>query len=141
MRAVLNRVPPVFGQTDFSQVVAHASRSLKENFGHLDDSLRKIGDLYTHQHMRPIPKVVQSHWCPQGLGPYGTYDKAGNVKEWTWNETGSKRYILAGAWNEPRYMFATEDARLPFSRAATFGFRCAKYMIGLIAISESVPAQ
>ena len=77
----------------------------------------------------------------QGLGPYGTYDKAGNVKEWTWNETGSKRYILAGAWNEPRYMFATEDARLPFSRAATFGFRCAKYMIGLIAISESVPAQ
>jgi hypothetical protein len=53
MRAVLNHVPPVFGQTDFSQVVAHASRSLKENFEHLDDSLRKIGDLYTHQHMRP----------------------------------------------------------------------------------------
>lgn len=63
----------------------------------------------------------------QGLGPYGTYDMAGNVKEWTWNESGSKRYILGGAWNEPRYMFATEDARLPFDRSATSGFRCAQY--------------
>ena len=63
----------------------------------------------------------------QGLGPYGTYDMAGNVKEWTWNEVGSKRYILGGAWNESKYMFATEDARLPFDRSATFGFRCAKY--------------
>lgn len=52
MRAVLNHVPPVFGLTDFSQVVAQASRSLKDNFEHLDESLRKIGDLYTHQHMR-----------------------------------------------------------------------------------------
>jgi len=63
----------------------------------------------------------------QGLGPYGTYDMAGNVKEWTWNESGSKRYILGGAWNEPRYMFATEDARLPLDRSATLGFRCAQY--------------
>jgi dienelactone hydrolase len=70
------------------------------------------------------PTRIGTH---QGLGPYGTYDMAGNVKEWTWNESGSKRYILGGAWNEPRYMFATEDARLPFDRSATLGFRCAKY--------------
>lgn len=56
------------------------------------------------------PSAVGSH---QGLGPYGTYDMAGNIKEWTWNETGSKRYILGGAWNESKYMFATEDARPP----------------------------
>jgi len=63
----------------------------------------------------------------QGLSPYGTYDMAGNVKEWAWNETGAKRYILGGAWNEPSYMFATQDAQPPFSRSATSGFRCAKY--------------
>jgi hypothetical protein len=64
MRAVLDHVPPVFGHMDFSQVVAHASRSLKDNFEHLDESLRKIGDLYTHQHMRkkehlPTPGQVE----------------------------------------------------------------------------------
>jgi formylglycine-generating enzyme required for sulfatase activity/DNA-binding winged helix-turn-helix (wHTH) protein/pimeloyl-ACP methyl ester carboxylesterase len=70
------------------------------------------------------PAAVGSY---QGLGPYGTYDMAGNIKEWTWNETGSKRYILGGAWNESKYMFATEDARPPFDRSAGLGFRCAKY--------------
>jgi DNA-binding winged helix-turn-helix (wHTH) protein/pimeloyl-ACP methyl ester carboxylesterase len=70
------------------------------------------------------PAAVGSH---QGLGPYGTYDMAGNVKEWTWNEAGSKRYILGGGWNESKYTFATEDARPPFDRSATLGFRCAKY--------------
>ena len=63
----------------------------------------------------------------QGLGPFGTYDMAGNVKEWTWNAAGAKRYILGGAWDEPSYMFATQDAQAPFSRSANSGFRCAKY--------------
>jgi hypothetical protein len=64
MRAVLNHVPPVFGHTDFSQVVANVGRSLKDSFEHLDESLRKIGDLYTHQHIRkkdhlPTPGQVE----------------------------------------------------------------------------------
>jgi serine/threonine protein kinase/cephalosporin-C deacetylase-like acetyl esterase len=63
----------------------------------------------------------------QGLGPYGTYDMAGNVKEWCWNLTGTRRYILGGAWSEPSYTFYRPDARSPFDRSATNGFRCAKY--------------
>ena len=30
---------------------------------------------------------------------------AGNVKEWSWNESANGRMILGGAWNEPGYMF------------------------------------
>jgi formylglycine-generating enzyme required for sulfatase activity/dienelactone hydrolase len=60
----------------------------------------------------------------KGIGEYGTYDMAGNVKEWTRNAVGDKRYILGGAWNEPNYKFASTDALMPFDRAATNGFRC-----------------
>ena len=61
----------------------------------------------------------------QGLGPWGTLDMAGNVKEWCVNEvTGEgRRYILGGGWNEPSYRFAEADARNPWLRPETFGVR------------------
>ena len=67
----------------------------------------------------------------QGLAPYGTYDMAGNVKEWTANQDGEKRYILGGGWNESNYMFEQADSRSPWDRDATFGFRCVRYMSGI----------
>jgi eukaryotic-like serine/threonine-protein kinase len=64
-----------------------------------------------------------------GLGPYGTVDMAGNVKEWVWNERAGtdKRYILGGAWNDPDYQFLYSDSRSPFDRSDTNGFRCIAY--------------
>jgi dienelactone hydrolase/predicted Ser/Thr protein kinase len=65
--------------------------------------------------------------APRGLGPYGTVDMAGNVKEWVWNDNGhGARYVLGGAWNDPDYAFLYSDFRLPFDRSETNGFRCMK---------------
>ena len=61
--------------------------------------------------------------------------RAGNVKEWIWNEAESgKRYVLGGAWDEPEYKFLDPDAQSPLLRAANMGFRCVKYIE-----PESVP--
>jgi eukaryotic-like serine/threonine-protein kinase len=65
------------------------------------------------------------------LGLYGTFDLAGNVREWCWNEAGSKRYILGGAWSDARHMFLDANALPPFDRAPGDGFRCAKYSVPL----------
>ena len=41
----------------------------------------------------------------QGLGPYGTYDMIGNVREWVANAGGDTiRFILGGAWNSQSYL-------------------------------------
>ena len=61
-----------------------------------------------------------------GIGPYGTADMAGNVKEWCWNAVDDRHYILGGGWNEPTYQFRGDDARLPFDRSASNGFRTIK---------------
>jgi eukaryotic-like serine/threonine-protein kinase len=70
------------------------------------------------------PAAVGSH---QGLSPFGAYDMAGNVKEWCWNESQGKRYIMGAGWNEPSYMFQDADAQSPWGRLPNYGFRCVKH--------------
>lgn len=64
----------------------------------------------------------------QGLSSYGTYDMAGNVREWCLNACGDDRFIRGGAWSDPTYMFSHTNAKSPFDRSLTNGFRCIKYL-------------
>jgi serine/threonine protein kinase/formylglycine-generating enzyme required for sulfatase activity len=59
-----------------------------------------------------------------GIGPNGTYDMAGNAREWCINSTGDLRYILGGAWSDPDYLYRGSDATDPYDRLAINGFRC-----------------
>jgi formylglycine-generating enzyme required for sulfatase activity/dienelactone hydrolase len=62
------------------------------------------------------------------LGPYGTHDMAGNVREWAWNEsTGGRRWILGGAWSDQPHLFVIPNSLPPFDRSPINGFRCAQY--------------
>jgi hypothetical protein len=84
---------------------------------------------------RPAP-----HGRYDSLGPSGTFDMAGNVKEWASNQVGNQRLTLGGAWNEPGYMFWNTDAHAPFDRQPNQGFRCVKYMEPVAtAVSAPIP--
>lgn len=62
-----------------------------------------------------------------GIGPYGTYDMAGNVREWAVNlSSDGNRLILGGSWQAPVYVAIDPEALSPFSRSETDGFRCVR---------------
>ncbi len=62
-----------------------------------------------------------------GIGPFGTYDMAGNVREWTSNALDpDRRFILGGTWKSPTYLYAEPEALSPFDRSAENGVRCVR---------------
>ncbi|HVB85189.1 MAG TPA: protein kinase [Candidatus Dormibacteraeota bacterium] len=63
----------------------------------------------------------------QGLGPDGTYDMAGNVREWVLNDTGEgTKFILGGSWRAQTYLYGEPEALSPFDRSPENGFRCVR---------------
>ena len=75
-----------------------------------------------------------------GLGPWGTVDMAGNVKEWCTNlvQGTALRFILGGAWDEPNYRYTETDAQDPWGRSTRYGVRLAKRLGAAGASGEPV---
>jgi hypothetical protein len=63
----------------------------------------------------------------KGVGPYGTYDMAGNLREWVANaDDNDNRFILGGSWKSPAYFYYSPETLSPFDRSQENGFRCVK---------------
>jgi eukaryotic-like serine/threonine-protein kinase len=75
----------------------------------------------------------------QDLGPYGTYDMAGNVREWVANEAESDlRFIVGGSWRSPTYLYTDPEALSPYDRSDANGFRCVRNL-GTIPAAAKEP--
>jgi len=79
------------------------------------------------------PEPVNSN---EGISFFGSYDMAGNVREWCWNKSPSERIILGGAWNDESYQVVTISQMPSFNRSSKNGFRCVLYID-----KENIPKQ
>jgi eukaryotic-like serine/threonine-protein kinase len=75
--------------------------------------------------------ISQSGLAPvgtfKGLGPFGTYDMAGNVREWVQNATpAGTHFILGGTWKSPTYLYYNPEVLSAWDRSPTNGVRCVR---------------
>ncbi len=65
----------------------------------------------------------------QNISGFGSYDMAGNVREWGQNASGDERFILGGGWNDGPSQFNDTYTQAPFNRTAANGIRLARYLV------------
>jgi serine/threonine protein kinase/formylglycine-generating enzyme required for sulfatase activity len=61
-----------------------------------------------------------------GMSAYGAYNMAGNVAEWTANDSSDGFLATGGAWGDPTYTFAQFGGRPGFFSSEKLGFRTAR---------------
>ena len=77
-----------------------------------------------------------------GVTAYGTYDLAGNVREWCSNDTALGKLVRGGSFGDNPYRFAELSQAPPMFRSADYGFRTVVYPGGSNepeAVSAAVP--
>ena len=60
-----------------------------------------------------------------GMSAFGAYNMAGNVAEWTANDSSDGYLATGGAWGDPTYTFSQFGGRPGFFSSEKLGFRCA----------------
>jgi len=61
-----------------------------------------------------------------GIGPWGTANMAGNVREWVWNFAGDRAIALGGSWASQRQEYLDLWTTHPMERSAQIGLRLMK---------------
>jgi dienelactone hydrolase len=65
-----------------------------------------------------------------GVTAYGTYDLAGNVREWCSNDTAIGKLVRGGSFGDNPYRFAELSQAPPMFRSPEYGFRTVVYPDG-----------
>jgi eukaryotic-like serine/threonine-protein kinase len=59
----------------------------------------------------------------QGVGPFGTYDLLGNVREWALNAGPGGGWVTGGSWEDPMYSYSSVAPVALLERSRLNGFR------------------
>jgi eukaryotic-like serine/threonine-protein kinase len=72
------------------------------------------------------PAALPTTSAEFGMSAFGAYNMAGNVAEWTSNDSSDGFLATGGAWGDPTYTFSLFGGRPGFFTSDKLGFRCVR---------------